>query len=66
MGQNIEMKKCLNCSATENEIPLVNLNYSGKAAFICSRCLPLLIHQPERLTGKLDGAENIPAANKGE
>jgi hypothetical protein len=52
-------KHCLNCSITENEIPLVNLVYSGKNIFICSRCLPLLIHQPERLIGKLEGAEKI-------
>lgn len=55
-------RKCLNCSSSENEIPLVNLSYSGKPHYICSRCLPLLIHQPQALAGKLEGAENIPPA----
>jgi hypothetical protein len=54
------MNKCLNCNSSENEIPLVNLSYSGKQAYICSRCLPTLIHNPEKLAGKLQGAENIP------
>jgi hypothetical protein len=53
---------CLNCNTSENEIPLVNLVYSGKPAFICSRCLPILIHQPQNLIGKLDGAEKISPA----
>ncbi|MFO7447147.1 MAG: hypothetical protein R6W90_12330 [Ignavibacteriaceae bacterium] len=56
------MQKCLNCGVSENDIPLVNLTYSGGANFICSRCLPLLIHQPQTLIGKLKGAENIPPA----
>ncbi|MGA7837776.1 MAG: hypothetical protein WB996_07400 [Ignavibacteriaceae bacterium] len=62
MIENTALKTCLNCNASENEIPLVNLAYSGKPAFICSCCLPLLIHQPERLVGKLERAENIPPA----
>jgi hypothetical protein len=53
---------CLNCNTSENDIPLVNLVYSGKPAFICSRCLPILIHQPQNLIGKLDGAEKISPA----
>jgi hypothetical protein len=56
------MEKCLNCSTTENEIPLVNLTYRSKKAYICSRCLPMLIHQPQQLVGRLEGAENIPPA----
>ena len=66
MTDNYSLKVCLNCNATENDIPLINLNYSGKLAFICSRCLPLLIHQPEKLVGKLDRAEDIPSAKHGE
>lgn len=53
---------CLNCNNSENDIPLVNLIYSGKQTFICSNCLPVLIHHPQRLIGKLDGAEKIPPA----
>jgi hypothetical protein len=45
---------CLNCGRTEHEIPLVNLTYAGKAAWICSQCLPVLIHHMETLQEKLD------------
>ena len=53
---------CLNCNTTENDIPLIKLTYSKQPAYICSHCLPLLIHHPEELIGKLKGAENIPPA----
>ena len=56
--------RCLNCNRPETAIPLVSLRYAGQSAWICSQCLPVLIHQPERLAGKLAGAENIaPAAH---
>ena len=62
MSEATKTLHCISCNISENEIPLVNLNYSGKPAYICSRCLPLLIHHPEELIGKLKGAENIPPA----
>ncbi|GMU95570.1 MULTISPECIES: hypothetical protein [Ignavibacterium] len=63
MKEEKEVNHCLNCNVSENEIPLVNLNFAGNKTFICSRCLPVLIHSPQKLIGKLDGAENIPSAN---
>ena len=62
MGDNPKINYCLNCNASENEIPLVNLIYAGKQTFICSSCLPVLIHQPQKLTGKLDGVDKISPA----
>jgi hypothetical protein len=62
MDQKSSVKNCLSCNRSENEIPLVTLTYSSKPAYICSHCLPLLIHHPEQLIGKLKGAENIPPA----
>ena len=62
MKDTSNKKICLNCNASENDIPLVHLHYAGKPAFICSSCLPVLIHQPQNLIGKLDGAENISPA----
>ena len=53
---------CLNCERPETATPLVALRYAGSEAWICSQCLPILIHQPQRLIGKLAGAETfIPA-----
>ena len=63
MSDQKSIKNCLSCGKTENDIPLVTLTYSSQPAFICSYCLPLLIHHPEQLTGKLKGAENIPPAD---
>jgi hypothetical protein len=55
----------LNCARSENDMPLVVLRYRGRAAWICSQCLPLLIHHPQELIGKLEGAEKIePAAHR--
>jgi hypothetical protein len=53
---------CLNCKRPETVIPLVNLRYSGIQAWICSQCLPILIHNPQKLTGRLPGAENMDPA----
>lgn len=66
MSDSSTLQVCLNCNVSENDIPLVNLTYTGKKAFICSRCLPLLIHQPERLVGKFEKAEKIPPAKTDE
>jgi len=55
---------CLNCLRPETDIPLVSLRYSGREAWICSQCLPILIHNPQKLVGRLSGAENIGPAPK--
>ncbi|NOY98565.1 MAG: hypothetical protein GXP40_05080 [Chloroflexi bacterium] len=52
-------KTCLNCERTEQEIPLLNLNYRDETLLICPRCLPLLIHKPEKLVNKIPGIENL-------
>ena len=57
------MNSCLNCNRSENEVPLVTLSYRGEAHYICPQCLPVLIHKPAQLTGKLAGAEGFAPAN---
>lgn len=52
---------CLNCNRTEQEYPLVKLTYQGKELFICPQCLPVLIHKPENLVGKIP--DFAPPAN---
>lgn len=54
---------CLNCGRDETIIPLVSLRYAGEQAWICSQCLPILIHDPQRLVGRLAGAEHIEPAD---
>lgn len=50
---------CLNCERSESEIPLVSLRHAGRQAWICSQCLPILIHHPHKLAGKLARADQI-------
>ncbi|MFQ5577217.1 MAG: hypothetical protein ACE5G8_09555 [Anaerolineae bacterium] len=59
MEQTVSTLHCLNCNRPETAVPLVNLRYAGSPAWICTQCLPTLIHQPQRLAGKLAGAEQI-------
>lgn len=49
---------CIYCERSENEVPLIQLKYHGENLSICPQHLPILIHHPEQLAGKLPGAEN--------
>ncbi len=57
--------QCLNCDRPETAIPLISLRYNGNQAWICSQCMPALIHKPHVLAGKLDNAENLPHTPQG-
>ncbi len=50
---------CLSCKRSESEIPLLQLRFQGEQQSICSQCLPVLIHEPEKLVGQMSGAEDI-------
>ena len=50
---------CLNCGKSENEAPLLHLNYIKEELWICTKCLPTLVHMPQKLTGKIKNAEQI-------
>ena len=50
---------CLNCEKSESETPLLHLHYSGEELWICSHCLPTLIHAPQKLAGRMKNADNI-------
>jgi len=54
---------CLNCNRPETIVPLVALRFKGQSAWICSQCLPILIHKPQQLAEKLPGAEHFGAAD---
>jgi hypothetical protein len=58
-----EEKTCLNCGKDEHQIPLLIITYKGKAACICSGCLPVLIHNPQKLSGGFEDADSIPASS---
>jgi hypothetical protein len=56
-------KTCLNCGKSSNEIPLLAFEYRGETYNLCPQCLPVMIHKPQNLVGKLPGAESFSAAN---
>jgi hypothetical protein len=53
---------CLYCDRSEDETPLISLRYRGQDLWICPQHLPVLIHKPAELAGKLPGAENLTGA----
>lgn len=55
-------KICLNCGKNSNEIPLLSLEFRGGVYYLCPQCLPVMIHKPQNLAGKLPGAEGFTSA----
>ena len=53
---------CLVCKRGDAATPLLELTYRGDALWLCPQHLPILIHDPARLTGLLPGAENLSPA----
>jgi len=53
MSQNA----CLNCSISEEQVPLLVLQFQKEIIHICPQCLPMLIHKPEKLSDKLPGMQ---------
>jgi hypothetical protein len=53
---------CLACQTDSNGVPLIALEYRGSRYWICPQHMPLLIHDPGRLVGKLPGAETMRPA----
>jgi hypothetical protein len=50
---------CLACQATQDQAPLIQLLFKGQTYYICAEHFPTLIHSPQKLAGKLPGAENL-------
>ncbi|MBI4671061.1 MAG: hypothetical protein HY741_05270 [Chloroflexi bacterium] len=58
MNENQKLQ-CVNCERTVQEVPLVPLVLKNGQAYICPQCIPVLIHKPQVLIGKLAGAESL-------
>ncbi len=41
------VQACLICDTTENERPLVSQRYRGHAIWVCTACMPVVIHHPD-------------------
>ncbi len=55
--------RCASCGRDSHEVPLLVLRYREHTAWICSQHLPILIHNPRQLAGKLPGAERLVPAD---
>ena len=55
---------CTSCERPENVVPLVSITFAKNATWICTQCLPTLIHDPNKLTGKFENmdTDNPPEA----
>jgi hypothetical protein len=54
---------CVECGRGDGDTPLLALAYRGARVWICPQHLPILIHSPAKLAGKLAGAERLRPAD---
>ena len=59
MSTETTTARCVNCERTVEEVPLLSLMHRHGAAYICPKCLPILIHEPQQLLSKLPGTEAL-------
>lgn len=52
-----DFNKCINCEREENVVPLVSITFAKNATWICTQCLPTLIHNPAQLQSKFETME---------
>jgi hypothetical protein len=62
MNETGAKKVCVACNTGSEATPLIPLEYRGATFWICPRHLPILIHKPSSLAGKLPGAEELQPA----
>jgi hypothetical protein len=58
--------ECIACNRDSNATPLIALEYQGARMWICPQHMPILIHDPAQLVGKLPGAENLKPSDHHE
>ena len=50
---------CIVCERSSANIPLLLIESQGQQYWICPQHLPILIHRPDELIGRLPGVENL-------
>lgn len=56
---DIPQHSCIACGRDAQIVPLLTLEYQGGTIRICAQHLPILIHDPGQLVGRLPGAETL-------
>ncbi len=59
----LNKQTCIHCDRDDTQVPLLDFSYKDKRFSICSEHLPVLLHRPQELTGKLPGAETLQAVD---
>jgi hypothetical protein len=54
-----DLHVCLVCEQNSQEVPLLAIEYQERQYWICPQHIPVLIHSPEELVGRLPGAEKL-------
>jgi len=52
-----DINKCINCERDENVVPLVSITFASNPTWICTQCLPTLIHNPDQLQSKFQNMD---------
>ena len=50
---------CVYCNGSSDDMPVIPFEYKGEQKYICAQHLPILIHKPEQLAGKLKDADKL-------
>lgn len=50
---------CLICERESDVTPLIAMQYRGSTIHVCPQHLPVVIHDPAQLIGRLPGAETF-------
>ena len=58
-----QAQMCIACERGSDVTPLIRLEYRGEDLWICPQHLPVLIHNPGQLVGRLVGAEHLRPAD---
>jgi len=59
----INKNTCIHCDRDDTQVPLLDFSYKDKQFSICSEHLPVLLHRPQEMIGKLPDAENLNPVN---
>lgn len=52
MKNEDKLNVCISCNRDESIVPLVAITFAQQPTWICTQCLPTLIHEPQRLVEK--------------
>jgi Zn-finger protein len=56
---------CFNCERSDADVPLIRWRYQGGGIWVCSQCMPLLIHKLEEVKNALRAARAQEEADGG-